>query len=100
MVDVDSSTSPALRDVWRTLRLAGVFPRWLRYDRTQRGWHLVLRVHKSLHPFAIVALQALLGSDLEREKFNFGRVMADANHSQGRFARARWNILYRVKVDK
>lgn len=97
-VDCDRAIPPALRDVWRTLRLAGVLCRWVRYDRTRRGWHIVIRVRESLSPLACVALQCVLGSDLEREKFNLGRVMSDAKRPQGKFARARWNILYRAKV--
>lgn len=69
-------------------------PTWIRHDRTKRGWHVSVRLSKSLSPAEIVALQAVLGSDPRRESLNLMRVIFQ------RWERApqRWNLLYREKL--
>lgn len=64
----------------------------VRYDRTRRGWHVVVGVRKRLTPALIVAAQAVLGSDYKREAFNLMRVQGLAHVPP--FWRGRWNVLY------
>lgn len=64
----------------------------IRYDRTQRGWHVVVGIQEKVRPALIVAAQAILGSDYKREAFNLMRVQSLAHVP--RFWRERWNVLY------
>lgn len=86
--------------VWslgRRLRLA---PQWVRYDATRRGFHVVTRWNRNIDPAYIVAMQALLGSDHNRESFNLARLM-NAERSFGKKEKAaRWNILFRKKLER
>lgn len=69
------------------------------YARTRRGWHVSIVCNKTLSPFAVVAAQALLGSDLEREMFNY--VRATVLHVAPEFWRksTRWNPHYSRKLE-
>jgi hypothetical protein len=60
----------------------------------------VLRLNARLSSAEIVALQVLLGSDPEREKFNLARVMSDrrAIRKGLKWKSQRWNILFSRKV--
>lgn len=71
---------------------------WVRYDRTNRGWHVIVRLRQSVHPLEIVALQAVLGSDPEREKFNLARVMENQRRGASAWKASRTNILFSRKI--
>lgn len=77
--------------VWtcKTLRLTLVA---VRYDRTRRGWHVVIGVVEYIDPTVTVAIQAILGSDPHRETYNLVRAQLVPNLPA--FWRARWNVLY------
>jgi len=64
----------------------------VRFDRTRRGWHVVVGIRKRVVPALIVAAQAVLGSDYKREAYNIMRVQSLATLSP--YWRARWNVLY------
>ncbi len=64
----------------------------IRYDRTRRGWHIIVGVRTRVPPALIVAAQAIWGSDKRREMFNVMRVQNLANVP--RFWRSRFNVLY------
>lgn len=64
----------------------------IRYDKTRRGWHVVVGVRRTIDPARIVAAQAILGSDPNREAFNLMRV--GQLKSQPKFWRERFNVLY------
>lgn len=64
----------------------------VRYDKTRRGWHVVVGIKKRLHPAFIVAAQAILGSDPKREAFTLMRVQELGWMTP--FWRRRWNVLY------
>lgn len=64
----------------------------VRYDRTRRGWHVVVGVRKRIAPPLVVAAQAIFGSDAKREAFNLMRVTQ--LHRQPKFWRDRFNVLY------
>jgi hypothetical protein len=61
------------------LRFLGVRMGWtygdVRYDRTARGWHVVISVAQDVPFPVVVAAQAILGSDWQRESFNLARAM-------------------------
>lgn len=85
--------------VWKLSRRIGTSPKWVRYDATRCGVHVVTRWNRNFDPAIIVAMQAVLGSDLERESFNLARVIAESDYGgQHRKEAARWNILYRMKL--
>lgn len=65
------------------------------YYRTRRGWHVEVRVRRRVHPWRIVAVQAVLGSDYRREAFNLRRTARWRDLPA--VARARWNVLFSNK---
>lgn len=92
-IDCDENKAPHLRPIYTCFRLIGiVIPNWVRYDRTKRGWHVVIRLSKTLTPIEIVALQSVLGSDSRRESLNLMRVLHGGGYDK------RWNILYERKL--
>ncbi len=64
----------------------------IRYDRTRRGWHVVIGVRKRITPSLMVAAQAIFGSDWRREMFNAMRVQQLDTLPE--HWRTRWNVLY------
>lgn len=64
----------------------------IRVDRTRRGWHVIVSIAQRIRPALIVAAQAILGSDLNREMFNLMRVQCLPEIPK--FWRSRWNVLY------
>lgn len=64
----------------------------VRIDRTRRGWHVIIGIRKRIAALSMVAAQAILGSDPNREAFNLVRVrrlpMLPAR------AKCQWNVLY------
>lgn len=91
--DYDTARPPALRRFWWLARLTGLRPDAIEYDRTRRGWHVLVRWDRALTPIEQVAIQAALGSDYRRETYNLARVLsgkADDNPA--------WNLLFERKV--
>jgi hypothetical protein len=80
------------------LRTIGLRPMWLRTDRTRRGWHVIIRLTRSLRPAETVAVQALLGSDSRRESLNLMRAISVQRRDPGPFWRRRWNLLFSYKL--
>lgn len=66
--------------------------RAIRYDKTRRGWHVVVAVARTIPPARVVAAQAIFGSDRKREAFNLMRVQQ--LRAQPAFWRERFNVLY------
>lgn len=90
---------PMPRDICeRVWRLAGILearPRWIRQDRSKRGWHLIVRWNRQFTPAELTAMQAILGSDPAREALNLRRTLAGVDTpEQKKF----WNILYQNKL--
>lgn len=81
---------------WRTLQRLELTPVAVRLDRTRRGWHVLLWLPGRLHIGLVVALQLLLGSDRNRECFNWYRAARWARTP--RFWRGRLNVLYAEKL--
>lgn len=76
--------------------MLGVRIVWARYDKTRRGYHVIVRFTRRFSPVEIVAMQALCGSDSKREALNLARVMSRYNRNGIK----RWNLLYRVKLER
>lgn len=78
----------------------GLHPIALRYDRTARGFHVVVFLPWSerLTRAEIVAMQACLGSDPWRESLNLSRVRALRQFGAPPAFRSRWNLLFREKL--
>jgi hypothetical protein len=86
----------SVHEVCRRLRWAGFRLRWWRedYSPSGRGRHLILCVQpRPKDPMAVVALQAILGSDPSREACNVMRVRNLPK--MPRWVQRRWNTLYR-----
>lgn len=66
--------------------------RYVRVDKTEHGFHVVVSVVGRLPLLRCVALQAILGSDWKRELFNSRRAFAWRNVPP--FWRERSNVLY------
>ena len=66
------------------------------YFRTRRGWHVIARLRgRRIPPFALVAMQILLGSDRRREKLNLRRAMFIGRDT---YRAARWQVLFARKL--
>lgn len=93
--DVDEDRHLALRVIarfcWHTWKMS-VKPVWVREDRTARGWHMIVRWNRSFTPLEIIALQAVFGSDRQREAYNLTRYFS------GLTANRRWNLLFEFKL--
>lgn len=91
--DYDLPRAPSLRRFWRFARLVELTPEVIQYDRTRRGWHVLIAWARALTPLEQVAIQAVLGSDYQREIYNLARVMS------GRAVdNPAWNILFERKL--
>lgn len=73
-------------------RLHRLRVRWVRFDRTRNGYHMVVNVAQRVALSRVILLQALLGSDWKREAFNSARVLDTRNVPL--FWRQRVNVLY------
>jgi hypothetical protein len=93
LCDFDGPAVPVYR-VAALARLLALRVEWARYDRTARGWHVVIKVRQRLTLIETVAVQAILGSDPYREAFNFAR----ARTRPAPYWAARANLLFERKV--
>jgi len=86
---------PAIGRLTALCRLMALHPVAVRYSKTRRGWHVVIRVRERLTLIQSVTVQAILGSDPFREAFNFAR----ARTEPGPYWASRANILFEQKVE-
>ena len=93
-LDFDMRRCPRVRPLWAVCRIIGAHPKTIRFDRTRRGWHVVIELSEWFSPLEVVAMQAVLGSDARREALNLMRVLSE----YGRLGEKRWNILYSRKL--
>lgn len=89
---------PSLVRILASLRVIGLRARWTSYYRTKRGWHMEIGIDRALIPSELVACQAVLGSDIARERMNLRRAISLRVHNVKPFWRKRWNILFRQKL--
>jgi hypothetical protein len=90
--DYDTKEAPGLGRFWSFTKITGLKPRVIRYDRTRRGWHVLIAWSKALTPTEQVAIQAALGSDYRRETYNLARIFG------GRSKNPRFNLLFERKL--
>jgi hypothetical protein len=90
--------SPRLNPLFVVSRLVGVHPEWFCYERTRRGWHVIIKLAEKLKRAELVALQACLGSDRRREALNLMRVLGIRCYGVTGYWARRWNILYGGKL--
>lgn len=94
-LDIDGHRRPSMSDLARKLGRAGYRVEWMSECRSPRGrgWHLQLRLRpRPTTAEEVVALQAILGSDLLREACNLHRARMLPKVTP--FWRRRWNVLY------
>jgi hypothetical protein len=94
MCDYDGGFCPDLGPIWHLSRLIGVPVRWVRIDRTRRGWHVFSQWARRFTDAETVALQAILGSDPKRESYNLMRVLGRKSRRNNH-----WNLMFRKKCE-
>jgi hypothetical protein len=92
MCDYDGAYRPSLGLIARIARMLGIWPLWLREDKTARGWHILIKWNRDFAPVELVALQCILGSDVQRETYNLARVLSGKTSE-------RWNLLFERKLN-
>jgi hypothetical protein len=75
----------------------GLSVQWVRWDRTRHGWHAVVKIRQKLKLAEVIACQAILGSDRDRERLNITRCLSLRLHPSAYWEK-RANILYSRKV--
>ena len=93
-LDIDGP-APSVNELVRLLIRAGYKPFAMWYGRSPsgKGWHVVIHVRpRPTSPHEVVALQAILGGDPNREAMQMER--AKAFPSVPMFMRDAWNVLY------
>lgn len=93
-VDRGRRLTSVVRLMW-LLRRAGYHPVYLMQTRSPggKGWHLEIQTRPPIrNRFELVALQAILGSDVAREACNLTRARMVPHLSA--YWRDRWNVLY------
>lgn len=89
--DYDGKWVPSLSRIARVSQMLRMKPLLIRQDKTRHGWHLVIQWNRRLSRLEQVALQCVLGSDLQRETYNLARVMSGKRSE-------RWNLLFERKL--
>lgn len=96
-LDIDKGMHrPTLYELQRTLGRAGYKINWMmeKSSPSRTGFHIVLSIRpKPKTATEVTALQAILGSDPNREACNLFR--AKQWRKLDRFWRDRWNVLYK-----
>ena len=86
-----------VRMVRAVANICGLKVRWMRFDKTRRGWHVVIHWNIALAPAEAVALQFALGSDRRREALNLMRVLS-LTRIPSKLKARNWNILFSRKL--
>jgi len=90
--DYDAREAPGLGRFWSFAKLTKLKPKVIEYDRTARGWHVLICWDRAMSPAEQIAIQAALGSDYRRETYNLARVFG------GKADDPRWNLLFERKI--
>jgi hypothetical protein len=91
MCDYDGKWRPSIVRIMRVATMLRLKPRMIREDKTRRGWHILIEWNRRLSPLEQVAIQCVLGSDIQRETYNLARVMSGKQSP-------RWNLLFERKI--
>lgn len=96
LVDVDDNTSvPTITFINSICRIIGVTPKNYCYQRTRRGWHIIIELMEKLEHAELIAFQCILGDDPMRGALN---LMRERNiKGANEFWKSRSNILYSGK---
>jgi hypothetical protein len=102
-LDFDCPTPPAdlLERIRALFRWLGGRPAVVGVWRSnKKGWHVLIetRAKWARDPVAVVAAQAILGSDPKREMFNLMRAVSLASRPAFWRGRHRWNTFYSRKL--
>lgn len=100
-LDVDRPRPLPYWRVWWLARLCGWHVEWISHRRTPgRGyWHIEVGLTDALRAVEVVAAQAILGSDRNREAFNLVRArMIEYDRDVPRYWRQNYNVLFDRKV--
>jgi len=102
-LDFDCPTPPAdlLERIRALFRWLGGRPAVVGVWRSnKKGWHVLVetRAKWARDPVAVVAAQAILGSDPKREMFNLMRAVSLASRPAFWRGRHRWNTFYSRKL--
>lgn len=102
MCDYDAGTRPpSTRELRAMLNRVGERARAVSYERSSslRGWHVVVYLARSLEPAEQTALEAVLGSDLQRCGLDLRRkISVRRSGLRSRFWRARTSLLFSAKL--
>ena len=100
LLDCDNRKAPSFRALAGRFQIfKGAFSvRCISYSRTMRGWHIVAEVDIKLTPPEIIALQAIMGSDVKREAMNMTRWLGMRGKRVDKFWLSRWNLLFKEKL--
>jgi hypothetical protein len=96
LCDFDSSAIPA-PCLYSLVHTLGLTVEWFRYDRTKRGWHLIIKVKEFLTDAEIIACSLILGSDIDRARLDLTRAISIRLHPS-KFWHKRVSILFDRKI--
>lgn len=101
LLDYDGALPKRLLDrICRIAKLVGRRVHAVRYNKTKHGWHVLVVVSGRLEPLAVVCWQLILGSDVNRELFNFKRASGLDGTPVFWRKRHRWNTFYARKDER
>jgi hypothetical protein len=89
--DYDGREPPTMAEIAKIAANLGARIEAIEYAASRRGWHVAITWARKWTPAETVAVQAILGSDPNREAYNLGRVLS-GNKNAG------WNILFKKKI--
>jgi hypothetical protein len=92
LCDYDQAEPVSWLFLARIARMIGSKIESVCYRKTVRGWHVIIHWNRRFKPIELVALQAVLGSDGQREAYNLARVLS------GKARNRRWNLLFEEKL--
>jgi hypothetical protein len=75
LIDWDCRKLPNLLPLYAQLRYLSLTVEYVRTDRTEHGWHIIIAIEDVLTLAEIIAVQSLLGSDKKRELHNMMRCL-------------------------
>lgn len=92
--DAPEIPTPVLFSLAHTL---GLTVKWWRYDRTRKGWHLIVKLRQRLTPGELIAASLILGSDTARARLDLCRAISVRLHPS-KFWERRISLLFERKV--
>ena len=98
-MDYDSSEDvPTVPKVYAVARIINLHPLAVCYQRTRRGWHIIVSFSETFSDVELIAIQGILEDDPMRGALNFMRYWNSKGKVVPEFWKKRSNILYKRKV--